>query len=111
MMAQATTEKSSYRAAFDTMQAADKRALPAWVLRLRESALERFEQIGLPTTDVEDWKYTNVAPIARGNFAPVAPDSQGELSAETLAEFIAPEASSRLVFVNGVYRAEFSSVG
>ena len=109
-MAQATTEKSLYRAAFDTMQAADRLALPAWVLRLRETALERFEQIGLPTTDAEDWKYTNVAPIARGNFAPVAPDAQGGLSAETLAEFIAPEASSRLVFVNGVYRAEFSSV-
>jgi Fe-S cluster assembly protein SufD len=93
------------------MQAADKRAFPAWVLRLRESALERFEQVGLPTTDVEDWKYTNVAPIARGSFVPVAPDSQSELRADVVAEFIAPEASSRLVFVNGVYRAELSSVG
>jgi Fe-S cluster assembly protein SufD len=109
-MAQATKEKSLYRAAYETMQAEDRGALPAWVLRLRESALERFEQIGLPTTDVEDWKYTNVAPIAKGGFVPVATDSQSELSAEAVAEFIAPEASSRLVFVNGVYRAEFSSV-
>lgn len=109
-MAQATKEKSSYRDAFDALQTADKRELPAWVLRLRESALEWFEQIGLPTTDVEDWKYTNVTPIARGNFTPVAPDSQSELSADVVADFIAPEASSRLVFVNGVYRAEFSSI-
>jgi Fe-S cluster assembly protein SufD len=92
------------------MQADDRGILPAWVLRLRESALERFEQIGLPTTDAEDWKYTNVAPIVRGGFVPVAPDWQSGLSAEAVAEFIAPEASSRLVFVNGVYRAEFSSV-
>ena len=91
------------------MQAGDERKLPAWVLRLRESALERFEQIGLPTTDVEDWKYTNVAPIARSAFAPVAPDSPSELSADDVEAFIAPEAASRLVFVNGVYRAEFSS--
>lgn len=109
-MAQATTEKSSYRAAFEAMQAADRATLPAWVLRLRETALERFEQINFPTTDVEDWKYTNVAPISKGNFAPVAPDSRSEVSAELVAEFIAPEASSRLVFVNGIYRAEFSSI-
>lgn len=92
------------------MQDGDKRALPAWVLRLRESAMERFEQINFPTTDVEDWKYTNVAPIAKGGFVPVAQASTSELSAGVLAEFIAPEASSRLVFVNGVYRAEFSSI-
>jgi Fe-S cluster assembly protein SufD len=110
-MAQATKEKSSYRAAFEKMQAGDARTLPAWVLRLRETAMDRFEQINLPTTDAEDWKYTNVAPIARGGFAPVAPDSHIELSADVVAGFIAPEASSHLVFVNGVYRAEFSSVG
>jgi Fe-S cluster assembly protein SufD len=110
MMAQATTEKSSYRVAFEAMQAGDRSALPAWVLRLRESALERFEQIGLPTTDVEDWKYTNVAPIVKGGFVPFASNSPCEVSAEVVAEFIAPEASSHLVFVNGVYRAEFSSV-
>jgi Fe-S cluster assembly protein SufD len=92
------------------MQAGDARKLPAWVLRLRESALERFEQINLPTTDVEDWKYTNVAPITKGGFAPVAANSQGELAADVVAAFLAPEASSRLVFVNGVYRAEFSSI-
>lgn len=92
------------------MQAEDARTLPAWVLRHRESAMDRFERIGLPTTDAEDWKYTNVAPIARTAFAPVAAGSGGEVSAETVAAFIAPEAASRLVFVNGVYRADFSSV-
>jgi Fe-S cluster assembly protein SufD len=110
MMAQATTEKSLYRAAFETMQAEDARTLPAWVLRHRESALERFERIGFPTTDAEDWKYTNVAPIARNAFAPVAAGSQSELSEETVAAFSAPEAASRLVFVNGVYRADYSSI-
>jgi Fe-S cluster assembly protein SufD len=111
-MAQATTEKSSYRAAFETMQAADARTLPAWVLRLREAALERFEQIGFPTTDAEDWKYTNVAPVTRSAFAPVAAGSpRSELSEDVLAAYSAPEAGSRLVFVNGVYRAEYSSTG
>jgi Fe-S cluster assembly protein SufD len=111
MMVQATKEKSSYRAAFDEMQAADARSLPAWVLRLRETAMERFEGVGFPTTDVEDWKYTNVAAIEKGAFTPVAAGARGELSANEVAAFTAAEASSRLVFVNGIYRAEFSSTG
>jgi Fe-S cluster assembly protein SufD len=110
-MAQATTEKSSYREAFDALQAEDARTLPAWVLRLRETALERFEQTGFPTTDNEDWKYTNVAAIAKGAFTPFAPGAGDELKAEQVSAFLAAEASSRLVFVNGIYRAEFSSNG
>ncbi|MCA1564861.1 MAG: Fe-S cluster assembly protein SufD [Acidobacteria bacterium] len=109
MMVQATTEKSSYRTAFDAMQSADEHALPAWVLRLRETAMERFEHIGFPTTDVEDWKYTNTGAIAKGAFAPVAAGAGEELSAGDVGAFLAPEASSRLVFVNGIYRAEFSA--
>jgi Fe-S cluster assembly protein SufD len=111
MMVQATKEKSSYRAAFDAMQSEDERALPAWVLRLRETAMARFEQVGFPTTDVEDWKYTNVGAIAKAAFTPAAAGARVELSTDDVAAFLAPEASSRLVFVNGIYRAEFSSVG
>lgn len=110
-MAQATKEKSSYRAAFDALQVEDAPMLPAWVLRLRETALERFEQVGFPTTDVEDWKYTNVAPIAKGDFTPFASAADGELNAEQLSAFLAEEAASRLVFVDGIYRAEFSAQG
>ncbi|HEV8658026.1 MAG TPA: hypothetical protein VGS96_05305, partial [Thermoanaerobaculia bacterium] len=31
---------------------------------IREEAAERFEALGYPTTRQEEWKYTNVAPIA-----------------------------------------------
>ena len=108
-MVQATTEKSSYRAAFDRMQVEDARALPAWVLRLRETGMERFEGVGFPTTDVEDWKYTNTGAISKGAFTPVAAGTGEELSADDVAPYLAPEASSRLVFGRDV-RAEFSSV-
>jgi Fe-S cluster assembly protein SufD len=92
------------------MQSADERALPAWVLRLRETAMDRFERVGFPTTDVEDWKYTNTGAIVKGAFTPGArEDERTELSAGEVAAFLAPEASSRLVFVNGIYRAEFSA--
>jgi Fe-S cluster assembly protein SufD len=40
-----------------------------WIQKLRENAFERFMQAGLPTTHNEEWRFTNVAPIARARFA------------------------------------------
>jgi Fe-S cluster assembly protein SufD len=109
MMAQATKVKSSYREAWELSQAESKRALPAWAARLREDAFGAFERLGFPTTDVEDWKYTNVAPIARGNFAPPAAEVVREIGAGAIESFIYSEAArSRIVFVNGIFQPQLS---
>jgi Fe-S cluster assembly protein SufD len=41
---------------------------------LREQARAQFEKRGYPTTHEEDWRFTNVAPIARTKFAPAVAD-------------------------------------
>jgi len=46
---------------------------PWWLTGLRRSALGRFAALGFPTTRIEDWKYTNLAPLARLVF----PDRDG----------------------------------
>lgn len=40
-----------------------------WVQQLREAAFHRFSELGLPTTHNEEWRFTNVAPIARVQWA------------------------------------------
>ena len=40
-----------------------------WVQELRQTAFQRFVQLGFPTTHVEEWRFTNVAPIARTAWA------------------------------------------
>ena len=42
---------------------------PAWVQPLRDAAFARFAELGFPTTHNEEWRFTNVAPIARTRFA------------------------------------------
>ena len=37
---------------------------PAWLRDLRERSITRFGELGFPTTKHEDWRFTNVAPIA-----------------------------------------------
>src|SRR5215207_4311357 len=111
MTTQATKEKSFYAAAWEASQARAARELPAWAARLRESAFEAFEQKGFPTTDEEDWKYTNLAPIARETFAPPA-ENPGDLTGGARPQdfFYEEAAASRLVFVNGLFRHDLSSL-
>src|SRR5436190_9447293 len=64
----------------------------AAIKRLRQDAFARFVELGFPVVKSEDWKYTNVAPIAKeewatpstpSDFSPVA----GEKSEQVLKAF------------------------
>ncbi len=88
---------------------------PSWVTRLRESAFDRFEQLGFPTIDDEEWKYTNVAAIAKTKFetsrSALGATARGGLDQSALEQLAYKEAhGSQLVFINGVYSSEFSRV-
>jgi Fe-S cluster assembly protein SufD len=106
-MSQAVKEKSIYADAFREFAGA-REGEPSWAARLREGAFERFEESGFPTTDEEEWKYTNVAPIARKAFRPAS--GKAELEGAAVEPFVSAEAArSRLVFLNGAYSPEHSS--
>lgn len=109
MATQVVKEQGRFDAAFRALQ---EQAGAAWLKSLRENALDQFAQQGFPTTDEEEWKYTNLAPIAKTDFTPSAEAFESEhLSADELEPFIYDEAKqSRLVFVNGVFNSELSSL-
>jgi Fe-S cluster assembly protein SufD len=48
-------------------------AVAPWMQQLREDAFQRFAELGFPTTHDEEWRFTNVAPIARAKFGNVSP--------------------------------------
>jgi Fe-S cluster assembly protein SufD len=111
-MSQAIKEQSAYGEAFRELAAAATHAgEPSWVARLRGGAFERFEELGFPTTDEEDWKYTNVAPLARRAFMPVGVEPATKLEGAAVERFISAEARrSCLVFVNGAFSTELSTL-
>ncbi|MGH7993019.1 MAG: Fe-S cluster assembly protein SufD, partial [Limisphaerales bacterium] len=45
---------------------------PSWLLPLRKAGMARFAEIGFPTVHDEDWRFTNVAPLARLPFKPMS---------------------------------------
>jgi Fe-S cluster assembly protein SufD len=109
-MSQAVKEESVYADAFRESALRRRGSEPGWVARLREGAFGRFEALGFPTADAEDWKYTNVAPLARKSFRPAA-SVPSKLESAAVEPFVSAEASrSRLVFVNGALSPELSSL-
>jgi len=59
-----------------------------WLQEIRDAAFQRFSELGFPTTRNEEWRFTNVAPIARTNFRNVlsAPSEIPEAARRHLAK-------------------------
>lgn len=80
---------------------------PALLRRLREEGRARFAERGLPSTKLEEWKYTNVEPLAKLAFA--APEAVS-VSREAMEGLSLPAfEGSRCVFVNGRFEPELSA--
>ncbi len=82
---------------------------PEWVRALRSSALERFTQLGFPTTKNEDWHFTSVAPIAERQFVPLTAPS-GDVRRTDLEPYLFANTDDwhLAVFVNGRFAPELS---
>jgi Fe-S cluster assembly protein SufD len=93
------TSTDRYVAAFETMK--DRRpAGPRWLEATREAAIRRFAELGIPTTRDEEYRFTNVSPIAGAAFERPADAVRVEASAIDPYLFGA-ESATELVFVNG----------
>jgi Fe-S cluster assembly protein SufD len=95
----------SYLSSFERVNG----SVPAWLTTLRRDAMQRFADQGFPTTRLEDWKYTDVAPIARLPFHLAT--ARPLRVAREVVEAASVGAGSRLVFANGRYLPELSSTG
>src|SRR6266568_395549 len=103
-------ETDPYLAKFERFEEEAKQ--PSWLFPLRKAGIARFAELGFPTTRHEDWRFTNVAPIARLPFKPVFDSSADGVTAESLSErTFANLAGTRLVFVNGRFANGLSTIG
>ena len=61
---------------------------PAWLLPLRKAGMARFAELGFPTMHDEDWRFTNVAPLAKLPFKPMAESADNAAAKATLEKSI-----------------------
>jgi len=82
----------------------------AWMDRLRQRGMESFARQGFPSTRQEEWRLTSVAPIAKTLFTP-GRYTGDEVTRKIIAPYsIATEAAAELVFINGYFSPELSSI-
>jgi Fe-S cluster assembly protein SufD len=88
---------------------AERRGDPGWLARLRRDAARRYTTLGLPTVRDEQWKYTDVTPLAA---APLRPATAADAAALAGPAFdalpLATASPWRAVLVNGGFRADLS---
>jgi Fe-S cluster assembly protein SufD len=108
---QVVEEPAGYRLEFERFEREDAGRRPEWIGRIRAAAFDRFVELGFPTTRLEEWKYTNVAPIAKTPFRR-AGQARSTLPAKAIEPFtLEKSACVQLVFVNGRYSPELSFFG
>jgi len=84
----------------------------AWLQPVRQAAAARFAEVGFPTPSDEDWRYTNLAPLAELPLHPAPrPADQGPAAALVQARPLAGLAGDRLVFVDGYFAPGLSRAG
>jgi Fe-S cluster assembly protein SufD len=111
MEAQLIKDENTFATAFREAMQTRKTIEPSWLSRLREDSFGNFERSGFPVVQEEEWKYTNVAAIAKTNFAPVLTRNGARADDDWLASLAYEETRhSRAVFLNGIFQPELSSL-
>ena len=107
-MAQVAERHESYAADFEAFRGTPAFG-PEWLRTARSAAFARFLERGFPTTRDEEWKFTNVAPIAAMDFRRVSDGPR--VTAAMIEPFLFKDAFRlQAVVVNGQLSAGLSSL-
>ena len=110
MTVQTTTDETArYVAQFNALATNGAAAAPPWLKQLRKEAIEKFATLGFPTTRNEKWRFTSIKRLVDLSFT--VPKSADTVPGEALDQFLLPGVvGSRLVFVNGTFAKNLSSI-
>ena len=93
----------------ELLQQCQARDSIASLQEIRDRASAIIRQSTLPTTKIEEWRFTDLSALKQFSFQAATPIGLPEA---LVAPLIFPEAAnSRLVFINGVYASELSATG
>ena len=84
---------------------------PQWLLPVRKAGIASFAEQGFPKLTDEDWRFTNIAPIAKLNFSLAGAAVVNGAETKVLTDSVfAALPGHRLVFVNGFFSAKLSTI-
>jgi Fe-S cluster assembly protein SufD len=83
---------------------------PAWLTPARQASVEWSTARGFPTLKDEDWKYTRLGPLLDVPFERAGTGAAHRVSPAVIDALSIDVASTRLVFVNGLFAPELSAL-
>ena len=83
---------------------------PQWLTDFRKHAIDQFVELGFPGSDEEEWRFTNVTPVAKFNAKLFQKPSPNDITDDIFLKipFVGLNCIN-IVFVNGYYNAALSS--
>jgi len=112
-MPKLVTEKDVFSKAFITLEQDIPTGITTWLEKLKRDAADHFKQLGLPIQrrGNEEWKYTDLSPIAKIAFSPIEKFDSKKLKQEVLDYILLGNPSwNRLLFVDGNFEPDLSFV-
>ncbi|MCU7498004.1 MAG: Fe-S cluster assembly protein SufD [Ignavibacteria bacterium] len=104
-----TDLRDYYHAHFETFEESLNGLKETRLHNERKKAMEQFMETGFPSTDSEEWKYTNTAPILKHTFVPAHLTGDADLSKDAVEKYLIKDLPVNLfVFVNGRMIEELS---
>jgi Fe-S cluster assembly protein SufD len=80
----------------------------AWLNKLRSAAVETVSELTIPTTRDEEWRFTDLSMLTKVSLQPAHTPSK--LTAADIKRFKIDEATTLIVFVDGMYAPELSKI-
>jgi Fe-S cluster assembly protein SufD len=104
--------KDRFISAFEVNHGQTLNGTSASIAQQREDAIEHFSELGIPTNDLELWKYTNIAKIIdRPYTLPLGTDTPS-VDKSDIAPFLIDDMDAhRVVLVNGRVDESLSDIG
>lgn len=81
----------------------------AWLQDIRDRATARAQELAIPSTRDEEWRFTDLSSLLEIEWQAIAGQPSAIAQSE-IEPFILSEAPIRLVFVDGVYIPELSAI-
>ncbi len=108
MSATAVQPSSGYLQDLLNGQPAVPASKQAWLNKLRSNAVETVSKLTIPTLRDEEWRFTDLSMLTKISLQPA--HTAINLTAEEIKRFHIAEATTRLVFVDGVYAPKLSNI-
>ena len=109
-MVEPSKDQAQYIEQFSSFAKERTKMDPTWIQEKRQEGIAQFSKLGFPTTHDEEWRFTSLAPLTHHSFIP-AKMAFPLLCTDELNNFSkVARAGHCLVFLNGCFSQEYSSI-